>query len=168
MSQTKLATMMAVNKDDYNIHNLADEIRVDQQCQALLSTFHQYLLANNGTAPLLAGSLARGADYFLRDFVIDRLLGNIFLVSAQQVRGFAGNWYIHQALEPDVGELADILRGVKEFYSYCGGNRLIANDTAKEIATACDHLEFYRERIASFHTLTGEEYPLWCRHCPVE
>lgn len=167
MTQAKPAEQNNINKNDYSIRTLEDEIRVDQQCQTLLKSFHQHLLEDCRIEPLSAGALARGADYFLRDFVIDKLRGNVFLVTAEQVRGFAGNWYIHQALEPDAKELITILQGVAAFYQFCKENRWIDETQAADIEMSCQHLDFYRERMTSFHALTGDDYPLWCRVCPV-
>ncbi len=156
-----------INKDQWSILTLDDEIRVDQLCQQLLKEFHQYLLGSLGHDQLTAGALARGADYFLRDFVIDRLRTNVFLISAEQVRGFAGNWYIHQALEPNAKELGDTLQGVAAFYRYCFAQGWIEEYQFREIERACEHLDFYRERIEGFHALTGDDYDLWCRVCPL-
>lgn len=156
-----------INKDQWSIFTLDDEIRVDRLCQSLLKDFHLHLLEEQQLDPLAAGSLTRGADYFLRNFVIDRLRTNIFLISAEQVRGFAGNWYIHQALEPNAKEMDATLQGIAAFYSYCNRQGWIEDYEVKEIEQACEHLDFYRERIDSFHALTGDDYDLWCRVCPL-
>lgn len=152
---------------DFNIASLADEVRVDRLCQELLRDFHRYLLEVLAVHPLQAGILRRGGDYFLRDFVIDSLRANIFTVTAAQVRGFAGNWYIQRALEPNASELADLLEGIAAFYRFSSEHGWIDHARMTAIADCCADVEFYRERIESFHQLAGDDYPAWCRRCPV-
>jgi hypothetical protein len=152
---------------DFNIASLADEIRVDRLCQELLQDFHRYLLEELAVKPLKAGTLRRGSDYFLRDFVVDSLRANIFTVAAAQVRGFAGNWYIHRALEPNASELADILEGIAAFYRFSAAHGWVDQARMTAIADCCAEVEFYRERIESFHQLAGDDYPAWCRRCPL-
>jgi len=166
MNPVKKTAELNIQPDNFLISNLNDEIRVDQQCQALLKDFHRYLLERGECPPLEAGSRAGGADYFLRDFVIDSLRANIFAVSARQVRGFAGNWYIHRTLEPNMKELGAILKGVAAFYYYCADNGWVNIAMSKEIATVCADLDYFHQRIDSFHALKGDDYPGWCEACP--
>ena len=49
---------------DFNISDLDDEIRTDKLCVEFLTAFHRHLLDNLELDPLIAGSRARGADYF--------------------------------------------------------------------------------------------------------
>ena len=153
--------------DDFSITDLSDEIRVDQLSQTLLKRFHQHLLDIDKLNPLEAGSMAGGIDYFLRDYVIDSLRANIFSITASQVRGFAGNWYIHRNLEPNMKELGAILKGVAAFYRYCSLNGWLDSGITEEIVAVCADLDFYRGRIDSFHALQGDDYPNWCEQCPV-
>ncbi len=155
-----------VQPDIFFINDINDEIRVDQLCQKLLKIFHQNLLDSGNFSSLEAGSMAGGADYFLRDYVIDSLRANIFHITARQVRGFAGNWYVHRTLEPNLKELEVILKGVREFYCYCTDNSWIDTIVRDEIAEICCDLDYFRERIDSFHALTGDDYPGWCEQCP--
>ena len=160
--------MTDIKPDDFTITDLQDEIRVDGLCQKLLKHFHRHLLATAEFNPLEAGSLAKGADYFLRDFVIDSLRGNIFAVTAFQVRGFAGNWYIHRTLEPNLKELESILRGVVLLYRFCATNGWINPSVSDEIGSVCTDLDYFQHRIDSFHDLAGDDYPNWCKECPLE
>ncbi len=160
--------MTDIKPDDFTITDLQDEIRVDELCQKLLKTFHRHLLDTAEVTRLEAGSLAGGADYFLRDFVIDSLRGNMFAVTAVQVRGFAGNWYIHRTLEPNMKELESILRGVASLYQFYAANGWIRTSVSDEIRSVCADLDYFRRRIESFHNLAGDDYPDWCEECPLE
>ncbi|MBD1399165.1 hypothetical protein [Pelovirga terrestris] len=166
MNSLNKTAELNVQPDNFYINHLSDEIRVEQLCQKLLKHFHQHLLDSGKFSPLEAGSMASGADYFLRDFVIDSLRANIFHITARQVRGFAGNWYVHRNLEPNMKELETILKGVREFYCYCANNSWAETTVCHQIAEICCDLDYFRERIDSFHALTGDDYPGWCEQCP--
>jgi hypothetical protein len=166
MSSLKKTAGVNVKPDNFSINDLSDEIRVDQLCQKLLKNFHQHLLDSGHFSPLEAGSMAGGADYFLRDYVIDSLRANIFHITARQVRGFGGNWYVHRTLEPSTKELEVILKGVQGFYCYCADNRWVDITVSHEIAVICSDVDYFRERIDSFNALTGDDYPGWCEQCP--
>jgi hypothetical protein len=166
MNLLKNPAGLNVQPDNFSISDLSDEIRVDQLCQTLLKHFHQHLLDTGNFTPLEAGSMAGGADYFLRDYVIDSLRANIFHITARQVRGFAGNWYVHRTLEPNMKELETILKGVQGFYCYCADNDWVETIASDEIAATCSDVDYFRERIDSFHALKGDDYPGWCEQCP--
>lgn len=167
MNTATLPAGQTIHPEDFFINNLNDEMRIDQQCQGLLKNFHRHLLESGDYTPLEAGGMASGGDYFLRDFAIDTLRANIFHLTAPQVRGFAGNWYIHRTLEPNMKELEVILKGVAAFYHYCSDNRWIEKGVSDEIAEVCADLDYFRERIDSFHALKGDDYPGWCEKCPL-
>lgn len=156
-----------IDPDDFHINDLSDELRVDQLCQTLLKNFHQYLLDTGVYSALEAGSMAGGSDFFLRDYALDALRTNIFHINARQVRGFAGNWYIHRTLEPNMRELSGILKGVAAFYCYCASNRWLERANSDEIAAICSDLPYFQGRIDSFHALKGDDYPGWCEECPL-
>ncbi len=166
MNTTTAPAGRNIQPEDFFICSLSDEIRVDQQCQALLKEFHQHLLKENNLTARKAGSLAGGADYFLRDYVIDSLRCNIFKITARQVSGFAGNWYIHRSLEPNIKELAATLEGVAAFYGYCTVKGWVDAAVRDDITVVCADLDYFRQRIDSFHVLQGDDYPGWCAECP--
>jgi hypothetical protein len=157
-----------IHPDNFFISDLDDEMRVDQLCQMLLKNFHRHLLESQVYTPLEAGAMAGGGDYFLRDFAIDTLRANIFHITSRQVRGFAGNWYIHRTLEPNMKELEVILKGVAAFYRFCADNEWIKKDISNEISAVCTDLEYFRGRIDSFHALKGDDYPGWCEECSLK
>jgi hypothetical protein len=117
---------------------------------------------------LLAGSRARGADYFLRDFIISDRRENIFLIESDRVRQFGGNWYILSNMEPNMEELGDILAGVAAFYEYCNALELIDKETNDEIAAHCLALNNYQERIEAFHNIADDGFIKWDADCPVK
>jgi len=166
MNTATSPTRQNIHPDNFFISDLNDEIRVDKLCQRLLKNFHQSLLERGDCPPLEVGAMAGGADYFLRDYVIDTLRSNIFHISARQVRGFAGNWYIHRTLEPNMKELGVILKGVAAFYHYCAGTGWVNSSVSHEIAATCADLDYFHRRIDSFHALKGDDYSGWCEECP--
>ena len=168
MIEKTAITAPEINPKDFDISDLTDEIRVDSMCQKLLKHFHRHVLCSgNNLSEREAGALAHGADYFVRDFVIDGLRINIFTLTAKHVRGFAGNWYIHRTLEPNTIELESILRGTAEFYRFCADCGWVSAPVSEEICAACSDLDYYRLRINSFHDLTGDDYVDWCQECPL-
>ncbi len=156
-----------IDKASYSIASLEDEIRVDQRCSAFLKSFHRFLLEEQQLDPLEAGSLAAGADYFLRDFVIDNRRLNIFSVTADLVRSFGGHWYITSNLEPNLAELTAMLMGAESFYRYCSAKNLIDSETAEKISVACHDFDYYTLRIDSFLDLTGDGFIAWAKDCPL-
>ncbi len=151
----------------YDISNLEDEIRVDRLCACLLKVFHDDLLNIQKLDPLAAGSLARGADYFLRDYMIDRHRCNIFAITGERLKGFAGNWYIVQNLEPDMTELADILSGVMAFYRFCTMRKLLNTETCLELEYHCKNHDYYQQRITAFFDIEGDGFLSWDKECPI-
>ncbi len=156
-----------LDKSSYTIKTLEDEIRVDQLCCALLKKFHRSLLEEQQLDPLDAGSQAAGADYFLRNFVIDNRRGNIFEVTDKQVRCFAGHWYITSNLEPNLVELTAMLNGVASFYRFCAASSLVGQEVAAAIEQTCNDLAYYQNRIDSFHSLSGDGFMAWGKECPL-
>lgn len=152
---------------DFNVETLDDEIRVDKLCVEFLNSFHKYLLDTLELDPLTAGSRARGADYFLRDFMIADRRENIFTILPDRVRQFAGNWYILSNMEPNMTELGDLLSGIAAFYDYCAGLELTDPETAKEIMAHCLAITYYAERIEAFHAISGDGFMAWNDSCPV-
>jgi len=156
------------NKANYSIASLEDEIRADRHCAALLKQFHQYLLHELKTDPLEAGSLAAGADYFLREFIIGSKQENILDIPPLRVRQFGGNWYIIRNLEPNLDELTDMMLGTAAFYRYCAVQKLINKTTAEEIAQECAQLDNFSRRIEEFHDIKGDGFKHWDLCCPLD
>jgi hypothetical protein len=157
---------MTLVTTDFDITDLNSEILVDQHCCAILKEFHQQLL-QDGIEPLQAGTLAHGADYFLRDFIISDRQINILHVDHKHIRQFAGHWFITKNLEPNIKELSAILQGVALFYTLMHAQELLAQETKQQIVQATADLEFYQQRIDQFWDISGDGYSLWCANCPL-
>jgi len=155
------------DSDNYNIMTLDDEISADNNCKQLLKQYHQYLLINKEILPLAAGRMASGADYYLRDYMIDKCRSNIFAISPDMIRSFAGNWYIITTLEPNIAELKGILAGVSNFYGFCTERKIIGPAVATTVAEACTDDVFYQQRIESFNEITGDGFSAWNSSCPL-
>jgi hypothetical protein len=154
--------------DLFNIDGLADEIRADQSCVQLLKIFCRALIDEEGLAPLEAGALANGADYFLREFLIAERRENIFAIAPGRIRQFAGNWYIIRNLEPNLAELSAILQGVEAFYSFCQTIGRVPPAVVEQTRGECHELDFYRERIESFWAIEGDGYLAWEGRCSLK
>lgn len=155
------------NKLNYDISDLATEIKVDQLCSMLLKDFHQHLLAELKLAPLDAGALAAGADYFLREFLIGGRQENIFNCTPERIRQFGGHWYIIRNLEPNMAELTTMLSGTAGFYQYCADKKLTEAGNAEAIRQSCSELDYYRQRIEDFHAISGDGFAAWEQACPL-
>ena len=153
--------------DNYSLSSLEDEIQVDQRCQKLLKLFLGHLHKELGIDQLTAGAHARGADFFLRDYMIDHWHENIFSITPDHVKGFGGNWYIIKTLEPNMKELTSLLEGIASFYTFCAYKKLLRPEISDSIVSACSKLSFYQQRIDSFHELEDGEYLDWDKACPI-
>ncbi|PLX80472.1 MAG: hypothetical protein C0616_08215 [Desulfuromonas sp.] len=167
MTEKKSETSPAsINAAHFDIASLDDEIRVDHLCCEILQRFVA-ALQENGVEPLAAGRLARGADYFIRDFLVADRHTNPLHPEPERVRQFGGNWYIITTLEPNLTELADTLAGVTAFYRFLADKKLLEVDNAEAIATACTELAFFKERIEAFWDIEGDGFAAWDAGCPV-
>ncbi|WP_321370811.1 hypothetical protein [uncultured Desulfuromusa sp.] len=164
----------AANQEDhfqqnhYDIKTLEDEIKADNKCKEILKQFHSYLLNHKKIDPISAGSLASGTDYFLRDYMIDNQRSNIFRISSEQVRSFAGNWYIINTIEPNMVELENILVGISHFYRFCAEKKAVSQAKAEEIHQTCICVKYYQHRIESFNDISGDGFIAWNKACPLQ
>lgn len=160
--------LQGLNKTDYNVETLDDEIRVDKLCFDLLRHLYQELTQQSKTAPEQAGELCHGADYFLREFIVADRRINLFEAKPIHVRQFAGHWYIIRTTEPNLTELKGILSGTAEFYRFLARQELITETMANEITFQCRELDYYQQRIDDFWAIEGDGYNDWRQACPVE
>lgn len=154
-------------QDHYCIKNLDDEIRADRLCQKLLKNYLQYLVNDLKMEALDAGTYARAADYFLRDYLIDQCRENIFSINSEHITAFAGNWYIVSTLEPNWVELESLLEGIQSFYSFCSDKKLIDPSTLDTVSVVCANRSYYQQRIESFYRLQDDEFFNWNEGCPL-
>ncbi len=160
--------LQGVNKTDYSIENLDDEIRVDKLCVDLVRHLYQDLTLQSKTPPEQAGEFCHGADYFLREFIIGDRHENLFNAEARRVRQFAGHWYIIRTPEPNLTELRNILSGTAEFYRFLFRQGLITETLSDEIAVQSQELSYYQQRIEDFWNIEDDGYNSWREDCPLE
>jgi hypothetical protein len=159
--------ILKVNKKDYVPATLEDELRVDNLLKDLLLRFYNESV-EAGLPPELATSLASGADYFVRDFVVSIKNRSIFDERPGIVRQFAGNWYIVNTLEPVAAEIEQFLEGIKAFYRFLHGHQLISLKFLQAIEAECADLDYYSSRIDSFWDITGDGYFAWEKACTLK
>lgn len=160
--------LQGLNKTDYDIKDLDDEIRVDKLSVDLLRHLYQNLTQQSGVSPEQASEFCHGADYFLREFIVADRHKNLFAVEASHIRQFAGHWYIIRSPEPNLTELKNILSGTAEFYRFLSRQGMIPETVSNEIASQCQELEYYQKRIDDFWTITDDGYTTWRQACPLE
>jgi hypothetical protein len=156
-----------IDPQNYNCSSLNEEIRADQHCSQLLKQFHCWLNEVRQEQALDAGQWAAGADYFLREFLIGARRLNIFSATAEQLRQFGGNWYITNNLEPNISELEPMLIGTALFYQYLTEQGVYTAQAATLFTAEAKALDFYKQRIESFHQLVDNGYRDWDLSCPV-
>jgi hypothetical protein len=158
---------LVVNKDDFSLGTLEDELRVDGLCRKLLERFY-CRLQEEGYSPEKATLLANSADYFVRDFVVAIKGRNLFDERPGLVRQFAGNWYIVNTLEPDIAELSRHLEGAAAFYRFLRHHALISAAYLDRIEQECADTQYYAGRIESFWEIRGDGYFAWERECTLK
>ena len=159
--------LQGINKRDYEIRGLDDEIRVDSLCIDLLRHLYRDLTVQGGQSPHQAGESCHGADYFLREFLVADRRRNLFATKAADIRQFAGHWYIICTNEPNLTELRGILQGTEEFFRFLGRQGLITAGVVDEIAAQCRDLDYYQQRIDDFWAIEGDGYDAWRQACPL-
>ena len=148
------------DKGDFEIETFDDELRVDDLCRKLLLRFYEQMLQEQ-VSPEKASALASSADYFLRDFVIDKMRLNVLGEHSDIVRKFAGTWYIINNLEPNLPELSGHLAGILAFYRFLSRSGAISADYLEYVERGCGDLGYYEERIATFWDIQGDGYSAW-------
>ena len=159
-----MGSQLCIDKKEFDIETVEDEIRVDRLCQELLLGFYQALL-DSGIAPEEATALANGADIFVRDFVVAVKQQNLFTEQPGVVRRFGGNWYIVSTYEPKMELLSRHLRGIARFYRHLCDLALISEEFCRQMEEECSDTRFYEQRIKSFFDITGDGYLEWERAC---
>ncbi len=159
--------MTKITRKDLEIISDRDEIRVDGLCREILKDFHGSLL-ERGTPPLEAGSLAHGADYFLRDYVVSARRENILDETPGLIRRFAATWYIISTLEPSLDELAGFLEGARALFSFLHERGLVSSSCLSRAEQECSDLDFYGKRIESFWDINDDGYVAWEAECTLK
>jgi hypothetical protein len=156
-----------IDKDEFAIVTVEDEIRADGLCRSLLRRFYDSLL-EGGMAPQEATLVANGADYYVRDFLVGYKHRSLFDERPGIVRQFAGNWYIVNTIEPSMEELAGHLQGACSFYRFLHNKGLIGGDFLAAMERECCDGAFYEGRIRSFWEIEGDGYLAWERECSLK
>jgi hypothetical protein len=156
-----------IDKSLFSLQGDLDDLRVDRLCQVLLKRCYDHLVAG-GMSPEEATRLASGADYFVRDYLLDSRRESVFCETPGMVRRFAGNWYIVNTLEPNLAELATMLQGIASFYRFLAAEGLIDDEHLARIEAECAATDYYGGRIDSFWQITGDGYPEWERECSLK
>jgi hypothetical protein len=156
-----------VKKDEFSIVTRDDYLRVDNLCKGLLLRFYEYLL-EKGLPPEEATTLANGADYFVRDFLVDHKGYNLFDERPGIVKQFAGNWYIVNTIEPDIQQLSRHLQGIRAFYGWLCELRLISVGYLMFLEKECGILSYYEARIEDFWKIEGDGFLEWERKCTLK
>lgn len=158
---------MKLTKSDFDIATLEDELRVDGLCRDLLMTFYHDCIEagmNESEATLLASS----ADFYLRDYLIGVRQLNLLDADPEEVRKFAGNWYIVNTMEPVIEELATHLNGIRTFYLFLTGIGAVDAEFYAAIKQDCADLDYYNARIASFWAIKDDGYSAWESDCSLK
>ncbi|NIQ93522.1 MAG: hypothetical protein GWN87_04445 [Desulfuromonadales bacterium] len=156
------------DRENFDIDNLQDEIRASERTSDLLKHFYLHLVQEKGLSDEEASVLAYGADYFLRDFIIDERRENIFAIPAERIRQFAGNWYIVKNLEPNMQELEGLLAAILFFYQFCSASGHVEPSLPEKIAEHCRNLDYYRRRIEAFWDIEDGGYQAWEKECTLK
>jgi hypothetical protein len=162
---TESPRSLAVDRAGFDCVTDSDALQADRLCQELLLRFYDAVTAG-GAEPLEATEWARGADYFLRDFLIDIKGCNLFAEEPGMIRRFAGNWYIITNLDPDFDLLCRHLEGIRRFYRFLLEHGEISPACYAQVEKECGDLEYFRQRIDDFWALNGDGYTAWDRACP--
>jgi hypothetical protein len=156
-----------LDKSLFQLRGDDDDLRVDHLCRQLLRHFYDQLL-HKGIAPAIATGWATGADYYVRDFIVDNRRLSVFDEIPGVIRKFAGTWYIITTVEPNRAELAGILAGIREFYRFLHDEGMVSTTFLEQAVADCDNLDWYERRIESFLAIAGDGYLAWERECSLK
>ncbi|MDD2308278.1 MAG: hypothetical protein PHH91_01715 [Desulfuromonadaceae bacterium] len=151
--------------DDFDFDTIDEELLVDERCQQILKLFYLSLQVE-GMAAAQASELAFSADLYLRDYLIDFGRQNIARPQPGIITIFAASWFITHTLDPELVMLERHLTAITALYRYLHSKHLISAEELSFLAKEAGQLEFYRQRIDSFLTLTGEGFAEWDVQCP--
>jgi hypothetical protein len=152
--------------DDFDFATIEEELRVDERCQSLLTCFYLQL-QNLGHPPQIASNLAYGADYYLRDYLLDFARQNVVRPKSGIVSYFAANWFITHTLAPEMSVLEQHLEAVREFYRFLHRQHYISADELAFIEEEAARTDYYHQRIERFLAIVGDGFFAWDAECPI-
>lgn len=165
--KNETAPQVEFEHEDFDFVTIDDELKVDQHCQSLLYSFFQNL-QTSGLTPEQASDLSYSADFYLRDYLLDFFRLNILAPKPGLVRKFGGTWFIKTTLDPEMAVLERHLAAIRELYRFMHRQNLIKYDELLFLEKETEDLEFYRQRIDSFNSITGDGYEAWEAKCPLK
>jgi hypothetical protein len=152
--------------DDFDFATLEEELRVDERCQSLLSSFYHHLI-NKGEDPQFASELAFCADRYLRDYLLDFSRLNVVQPAPGVIRRFAANWFITRTLDPDMDVLQRYLEAIRELYTFLQSQHFISREELAWLEDELGQTDYYRQRIQGFLAIKGDGYGAWEAECPL-
>ena len=167
MMENDVTHETTIDKSLFSLQGDLDDLRVDRLCQMLLKRCYDSLVAG-GMRPEEATRLAAGADYYVRDYLLDNRRESVFCETPGLVRRFAGNWYIVNTLDPNPEELATMLQGIAVFYRFLAAEGLVDDGHLARIEAECAATDYYGGRIGSFWQISGDGYLEWERECSLK
>ena len=162
-----MAHETTIDKSLFSLKDDLDDLRVDRLCQMLLKRCYDSLVAGGMPADE-ATRLASGADYYVRDYLLDNRRENVFCETTGMIRRFAGNWYIVNTLEPNLAELATMLQGIAAFYRFLAAEGLVDDGHLARIEAECADTDYYGSRIEAYWQISGDGYLEWERECSLK
>ena len=152
--------------DDFEFASIEEELRVDERCQSLLICFYKHL-QNLGHTPQDASRLAYGADYYLRNYLLDFARQNVVRPKPGIVSYFAANWFITHTLSPEPAVLDQHLEAVLEFYRFLHQQHFISMDELAFIEEEASRSIYFHQRIENFLAIVGDGFFSWDAECPI-
>jgi len=138
-----------------------DFVRLDNLCLDLLRDFARWLREEAGESAERAGALARAADRYLRDFVVDCKETGPADEDPTLVRQYVGNWYVIHTLYPTHEEIDLILEALRRLYAYLEVRGILPCRTREAVHQMLSDGAFFHERLEAFWALTPEGIDAW-------
>jgi len=151
--------------DDFDFASLEEELRVDERCQSLLNSFYHQMQIN-GQSSQSASDLAYGADYYLRNYLLDFARQNVVRPKPGIVRYFAASWFITHTLAPEPEVLDQHLTAILEFYRFLHHQHYISAEELLSIEDEVADSTYYHQRIEQFLAIVGDGFFSWDAECP--
>ena len=152
---------MEGSRSEFLLRGPDDFVRLDNLCLELLQDFARWLRDEAGEPPERAGALARAADRYLRDFVVDCKETGPADEDPTLVRQYLGNWYIIHTLYPSHEEIDQILDALRRLYAYLEVRGILPPRTRKAVHRMLLDGAFFHERLEAFWALTPEGIDAW-------
>lgn len=158
-------TDLEFEHDDFEFETIDEELLVDERCQQVLKLFYLFL-QQQGMSAERASELAFSADLYFRDYLIDFGRQNIVRPQPGIVKKFAGSWFITHTLDPDFAVLERHLEGISELYRYMHRQHLISAYELAYLIREAGELDYFRQRIDSFLSISADGFVVWDAACP--